>query len=126
MAFSGRGGDSSKVIPLQPTLTWQFQSGGNFSKVLPMQPIAVHSYMAFSGRGGNSPKCIPLQPIAAHSYMVILDRGMGKSSESSHCRPMEPNLHSSLSQRRVGGFLRSHPNAAHCIPLLHGSFSQGR
>ena len=43
MAILVRGGGvilqkSSHCSPLQPTLTWQFQSEGNSSKVLPLQP----------------------------------------------------------------------------------------
>ena len=49
--------------------------GGNSWKVLPLQPIAAHSYMAILVRGGNSWKVLPLQPIAAYSYMAILVRG---------------------------------------------------
>ena len=90
---------SSHCSPLQPTLTWQFQSGGcNSWKVLPLQPIAAHSNMAISVRGVNSWKVLPLQPIAAHSYMAISVRG---------------------------GFLKRPPIAAHCSPLLHGNFSRG-
>ena len=61
---------------MQPTLTWQFQSGGNSLNVLPLQPIAAHSYMAISIGWGNSLKVLPLQPIAAHSYMAISVRGV--------------------------------------------------
>ena len=103
---------SSHCSPLQPTLTWQFQSGGNSLKVLPLQPTAAHSYMEISvmgglipeksshcspllhgnfsqggrGGGGNSWKVLPLQPIAAHFYMAISVRGV-IPQKSSHCSP---------------------------------------
>ena len=60
--------------PLQPTVTWQFQSGGNSSKVLPLQPFAASSYISILVRG-NSSKFFSLQSIAAHSYVAILIRG---------------------------------------------------
>ena len=108
--------NSSRCSPLQPTLTWQFQSwgvipeksshcspllhgnfshGGNSWKVLPLQPTFTWQFQW----GGNSWKVLPLQSIAAHSYMAI----------------------------SVGGwwFLKYPPNAAHCGPLLHGNFSEG-
>ena len=61
--------------------------GGNSRKVLPLQPIAAHSYMAILVVGGNSRKVLPLQPIAAHSYMAISVMG----GNSSKVLPLQPN-----------------------------------
>ena len=52
-----------------PLLLGNFSQGGNSSKVLPLQPIAAHYYMAISVRGGgNSSKVLPLQP---SSYIIL-------------------------------------------------------
>ena len=64
MAISVRGvipEKSSHCSPLQPTLTWQFQSGGgggNSSKVLPLQP---NSYIILP----------PLNKLPPHSYINL-------------------------------------------------------
>ena len=74
MAISVRGvipEKSSHCSPLQPNLTWQFQSGGgggNSWKFLPLQPIAAHSYMAISVRGVNSSNVLPLHPNSLHHF----------------------------------------------------------
>ena len=113
----GRGVNPEKSTdcsPLQPTLTWQFQSGrvvpekcshcsplllGNFSQGVipqksshfsPLQPTLKWQFQ--SGGGGNSWKVLPLQPIAAHSYMAILVRGGVIPQKSSHCSPLQPTL----------------------------------
>ena len=124
----------SHCSPLQPTLTWQFQSGGISWKVLPLQPIAAHSYMAFLVRGvipeksshcsplqptltwqfqsgGNSWKVLPLQPIAAHSYMAFLVRGV-IPEKSSHCSPLQPTL---TWQFQSGEVIPE--KSSHCSPL---------
>ena len=101
---------SSHCSQLQPTLTWQFQSGGNSWKVLPLQPIAAHSYLAISVMGvipEKSSHCSPLlhgnfsqgiipeiPPIAAHCSPLL----HGNFSEgiipekSSHCGPLQPTF----------------------------------
>ena len=91
MAISVRGlipEKSSHCSPLQPILTWQFQSGGggNSWKVLPLQPIV-----------GNSWKVFPLQPIAAHYYMAISVRGQFLKCPhfAINCSPL---LHGNFSQ----------------------------
>ena len=73
-----------------PTLTCQFQWGGNSWKVLPLQPTAATHTWQFQW-GGNSCKVLPLQPIAAHSYMAISVRGV-IPEKSSHCSPLQPTL----------------------------------
>ena len=114
--------NSSTVLPLQPTLKWQFLIRGlilkrlpiaahcssilhgNFShgcyssSILPLQPIGAHSSWQFYSRRGDFPKLLPLQPIAFHSYIAILDRGL---------------------------VLKNPAISADCSPLLHGNFSQG-
>ena len=79
---------SSHCSALQPTLTWQFQSGGNSWKVLPLQPIAAQFYMAISVRGLLLKR--PL--IAAHcSPLLYGNFSQGVISEkSSHCSALQP------------------------------------
>ena len=54
--------------PLQPTLTWQFQSGVNSWKVLPLQLIAAHSYLAISVRGVIPEKSSHCSPTLTSFY----------------------------------------------------------
>ena len=85
---------ASHCCPLQPTLTWQFQSAGEFLKSPPIlahcSPL-LHGNFCQGGGGGNSSKVLPLQPIAAHSYMAFLVRGV-IPEKCSHCSPLQPTL----------------------------------
>ena len=91
MAILVRGGNSSKLLPLQPIATYSHMLilvRGYFSKVLLLQPIAAHSYMANLVREGISSKVLPLQPVAAHSYVATLVGG-----NSSKVLPLQPNFY---------------------------------
>ena len=60
--------NSSHCSPLHPTLTWYFQSGGYFLK---SPTVAAHCSPLLHGnfsQGGNSLKVLPLQPI---SYIFL-------------------------------------------------------
>ena len=76
--FGGGGGvipqKSCHCSPLQPTVTWHFQSGGNSSKAIPLKPFAANSYISILARS-NSTKLLSLQSVAAHSYVAFLIRG---------------------------------------------------
>ena len=112
---------SSHFNPLQPTVTWQFQSGGNSTKVLPMQPTLQWQF--YSVGGGNSSKVLPLQSIAAHSYMEILIRGGDNSSKVLPLQHIEAYSYMAILVR--GCFLKSPPIVAPCSLLLHGNFILG-
>ena len=114
--------NSSHCRALQPTPTWQFQSGGNSWKVLPLQPIAAHSYMAISVRGvihEKSSHCSPLQPTLTLQFQ---SRGV-IPEKSSHCSRLQPTF--TWQFQSEGLCLKRPLITAHCSPLLHGNFSQG-
>ena len=84
---------SSHCSPLQPTLTWQSQSGGNSWNVLSLRPIEAHSYMAISVRGGGvilemSSHYSPLQPTLTWQFQS----GGGGGGNSWNVLPLQPTL----------------------------------
>ena len=103
---------SSHCSPLQPTITWQFQSWGvipeksshcspllhgnvshggvipeKSSHCSPLQPTLTWQFQSWGVIPEKSSHCSPLQPIAAHSYMAILIMG----GNSSKVLPLHPN-----------------------------------
>ena len=125
---------SSHCSRLQPTLTWKFLSGGNSSKVLPLQPIAAHSYMAILVRGvipEKSSHCSPLQPTLIWQFQsggiswkdLPLQHIVGNSWKVLPLQPIAAHSHMAISVK--GQFLKSPPFAINCSPLLHGNFSWG-
>ena len=102
------GGKSWKVLPLQPTLTWQFQSWGvnpeKSSHCSPLQPTLTWQFQSWGVNPEKSSHCSPLQPTLTWQF-----QSWGVNPEkSSHCSPL---LHGNFSHG--GLFLKSPPIAAH-------------